>query len=302
MDRLAAMQAFVKVVELGSFSAAADQLDLSKSAVSKMVRGLEDHLGARLLNRTTRRLALTEAGGRYVDEVGRILADLAEIEAATADEQATPRGRLKVNAPMSFGLIHMAPALPGLMRTYPELRIDLTLNDRTVDLIDEGFDVAVRIGRLRDSSLIARKLCEVDVILVASPGYLAAAPPLVEAGDLPRHEALIYAYGPLRDEWRLEVAGAVVDVAIQGRLRANNGEVLAAAAADGLGITLVPDFIASPYLASGRLVRVLPEVGGGRLPVHALYPANRHPLAKLSAFVDYLRRHLAKRSTKDSHG
>ena len=297
MDRLAAMQAFVKVVELGSFSAAADQLDLSKSAVSKMVRGLEDHLGARLLNRTTRRLGLTEAGGRYVEEVGRILADLAEIEAATAEQRAVPRGRLKVNAPMSFGLLHLAPLLPGLLQAYPELTVDLTLNDRVVDLIDEGFDVALRIGRLRDSSLIARKLCEVDVILVASPEYVSTAAPLQRAGDLARHHALHYAYGPLRDEWRLEVDGEVVDVPVRGRLRANNGEVLARAAVDGLGIALVPDFIAQPHLARGGLVRVLTSVSGGRLPVHALYPGNRHPLAKLTAFVDYLKRHLGNGSS-----
>ncbi len=297
MDRLAAMQAFVKVVELGSFSAAADQLDLSKSAVSKMVRGLEDHLGARLLNRTTRRLGLTEAGGRYVEEVGRILADLAEIEAATAEQRAVPRGRLKVNAPMSFGLLHLAPLLPGLLQAYPELTVDLTLNDRVVDLIDEGFDVALRIGRLRDSSLIARKLCEVDVILVASPEYVSTAAPLQRAGDLARHHALLYAYGPLRDEWRLEVDGEVVDVPVRGRLRANNGEVLARAAVDGLGIALVPDFIAQPHLARGGLVRVLTSVSGGRLPVHALYPGNRHPLAKLTAFVDYLKRHLGNGSS-----
>ncbi|MFW5681230.1 MAG: LysR substrate-binding domain-containing protein [Pseudomonadota bacterium] len=294
MDRLQAMQAFVKVVELGSFSAAADQLDLSKSAVSKMVRALEDHLGARLLNRTTRRLSITEAGGRYVEEAARILADLAEVEARTADQQAVPRGRLKVNAPMSFGLLHLSPLLPGLLRAHPDLIVDLTLNDRVVDLLDEGVDVAIRIGRLRDSSLVARKLCEVELILVASPGYLAEAPRLEVAEDLSRHEALVYAYGPLRDEWRLEVAGEVRDVPVQGRLRANNGEVLVRAAVDRQGIALSPDFIAAPHLADGTLIRVLPAVSGGVLPVHALYPANRHPLAKLTAFVDYLKQHLAK--------
>ena len=294
MDRLAAMQAFVKVAELGSFSAAADQLDLSKSAVSKMVRSLEDHLGARLLNRTTRRLSLTEAGGRYVEHAARLLADLAEVEARTADEQATPRGRLKVNAPMSFGLRHVAPLVPGLLRAYPELTLDLTLNDRVVDLVDEGFDVAIRIGRLPDSALVARKLCAVDLVLVASPAYVAAAPPLDDVRDLARHTALLYAYGPLRDEWRLERDGETVTAPVHGPLRANNGDALGIAALAGLGIALLPDFIVREDLAAGRLVRVLPTVSGGQLGVHALYPANRHPLAKLTAFVDYLRRHLAR--------
>jgi DNA-binding transcriptional LysR family regulator len=292
MDRLVAMRVFQKVAEVGSFSQAADQLDMSKSAVSKTVRGLEDHLGARLLHRTTRRLSLTDTGARYVEQVARLLADLAEIEAEAASERATPRGRLRVNAPMSFGLAHIAPLLPGLLRAHPELEIDLTLNDRVVDLVDEGYDVAIRIGRLPDSSLIARKLAETELVLVASADYLAAAPPLTVAADLAAHVCLIYAYGPLREEWRLIEDGRAVSVRARGPLRANNGEVLATAAADGLGIALSPRFIAEPLLATGRLVRVLPAVSGGTLPVHALYPANHHPLAKLRAFIDHLRRHL----------
>lgn len=292
MDRLFAMRVFQKVAELGSFSGAADQLDMSKSAVSKAVRGLEDHLGTRLLNRTTRRLSLTDAGGRYVEQVARLLGDLAEIEAEAASARAVPRGRLRVNAPMSFGLAHIAPLLPGLLRAHPELTVDLTLNDRVVDLVDEGFDVAIRIGHLPDSSLIARKLAETELVLVASTEYLAAAPPLENAADLARHTCLVYAYGPLREEWRLEERGEGLAVKIRGPLRANNGDALVQAAAAGLGIALSPDFIAAPALARGELIRVLPAVSGGRLPVHALYPGNRHPLAKLSAFVDHLRRHL----------
>ncbi|MEO1093108.1 MAG: LysR family transcriptional regulator [Pseudomonadota bacterium] len=299
MDRLLAMDVLAKVVDQGGFSAAADQLGMSKSAVSKLVRALEDHLGARLLNRTTRRLSLTEAGEAYVEAATRLLQELAEIEAATGDAQATPRGRLRVNAPMSFGLSHLAPLLPGLLRTYPELQVDLTLNDRIVDLIDEGFDVAIRIGQLRDSSLTARKLGEIALVLVASPGYLEAAPPLGTLHDLGEHSCLVYAYGPLRDEWRLQEGGATRTVRVAGRLRANNGDVLVEAAAAGLGVALSPDFIAAPHLADGRLVRVLPAVSGARLGVYALYPANRHPLAKLNAFVGYLRRHLALNRLED---
>jgi DNA-binding transcriptional LysR family regulator len=292
VDRLFAMRVFQKVAELGSFSQAADQLDMSKSAVSKIVRGLEDHLGAKLLHRTTRRLSLTDTGARYVQQATRLLADLAEIEAEAAAERATPRGRLRVNAPMSFGLAHIAPLVPALLRAHPELEIDLTLNDRVVDLVDEGVDVAIRIGRLPDSSLIARKLAETELILVASERYLAAAPPLAGAADLAGHDCLLYAYGPLREEWRLVDGGRPVGVRVRGRLRANNGDALALAAAAGLGVALLPDFLARPYLDRGRLTRVLAPVSGGTLPVHALYPATHHPLAKLRAFIDHLRAHL----------
>ncbi len=292
MDRLVAMRVFHKVAELGSFSAAADQLDMSKSAVSKTVRALEDHLGAKLVNRTTRRLSLTDTGARYVEQTTRLLAELAEIEAEAASERATPRGRLRVNAPMSFGLAHIAPLIPSLARAHPELEIDLTFNDRVVDLVDEGYDVAVRIGHLPDSSLIARKLGASELVLVAGPAYLAAAPPLDRAADLAAHGCLLYAYGARREEWRLDEGGRSVPVRVRGPLRANNGEALATAAAAGLGVALLPDFIAAPWLARGELTRVLPAVSGGRLPIHALYPANHHPLAKLRAFVDHLRRHL----------
>ena len=293
MDRLAAMQVFQKVAELGSFSGAADELAMSKSAVSKTVRALEDHLGARLLNRTTRRLSLTDAGERYVRQVGRVLAELDEIEAEAGCLQVVARGRLRVNAPMSFGLLHIAPILPDLLRAEPELQVDLTLNDRVVDLVDEGFDVAIRVGRLQDSSLVARKLGETELIMVAAPGYLRRAPPLAAAADLELHACLVYAYAPSRDEWRLEADGGALQFRVQGPLRANNGEALVVAAERGLGIALLPDFIAEAALARGTLVRVLPTLGGGRLPIHALYPANRVPLAKLNVFVEHLRGHLA---------
>ncbi len=293
MDRLLAMRVFQKVADVGSFSGAADQMDLSKSAVSKLVRALEDHLGAKLLNRTTRRLSLTEAGERYVGEVARLLVELAEVEAEAANLQAEPRGRLKVNAPMSFGVRHIAPLLPELMRAHPALAVDLTLNDRLVDLLDEGFDVAVRIGNLADSSLIARKLGAAELLLVASPAYLASASTLATARDLDRHACLVYAYGGLRDEWRLSDGNRSTDVRVSGPLRANNGDALLAAAERGLGVTLLPDFIVEPSLERGAVVRVLPDLSGGTLPIHALYPPTRLPLAKLSVFVEHVRRHLA---------
>lgn len=297
MDRLIAMQAFQRVAELGSFSLAAQQLDLSKSAVSKMVRALEDHLGARLLNRTTRRLSLTEAGANYADHVARLLAELADIEAATANLQAAPKGQLKINAPMSFGQLHVAPLLPGFLAEHPEISVDLTLNDRVVDLIDEGFDLAIRIGELSDSSLIAKKLDEIEIVVVASPSYLSRRGVPETPQDLSSHDCLIYAYGQYRESWRLKVAqsgpaAGWETVRVDGRLRANNGDVLSEAAINGLGLAMLPTFIAAAPLADGRLVRVLPEWTGGDTGIFALYPHNRHPLAKLRVFIDYVQRHL----------
>lgn len=289
------MQVFQKVAELGSFSGAADALSLSKSAVSKTVRALEDHLGARLLNRTTRRLSLTEAGERYVRHVGRLLVELEEVEAEAGALQAVARGRLRVNAPMSFGILYLAPILPELLRAEPELGIDLDLNDRLVDLVDEGYDVAIRIGHLADSSLVARKLGETELVLVAAKSYLGDAPTIERVEDLQHHNCLVYAYGTHRADWRLEIDGAVVSVPVSGRLRANNGDALIRAAEQGLGLALLPDFIAADALARGTLVRVLPQASGDRLPIHALYPPNRVPLAKLNVFVAHVRRHLEKR-------
>ncbi|MBT6118686.1 MAG: LysR family transcriptional regulator, partial [Rhodospirillaceae bacterium] len=196
MDHLAGMAVFAKVVEARSFTAAAEQLGLSKSAVSKQISRLEDRLGIRLLNRTTRRLSLTEAGAAYYERCARIVAEAEAADLAITHLQSEPRGVLQVNAPMSFGIAHVAPAIPDFLERYPELRVDMTLNDRVVDLVDEGFDVAIRIGALADSSLIARRLAESRMVAVAAPGYLQrhGAPDRPE--DLERHNCLSYSYTP----------------------------------------------------------------------------------------------------------
>jgi DNA-binding transcriptional LysR family regulator len=292
MDRLSGMAVFVRVVEEESFSAAARVLGISKSAVSKQVAGLEERLGARLLNRTTRRLALTDAGTAFFERAQRILNDAEEAEAAVSQLSAAPRGVLRVNAPVTFGVQHLGPLLPALMAAYPELAIDLVLNDRFVDLVEEGFDVAVRIGRLSDSSLIARRLAPVRRLLVASPAYIAAHGAPERPEDLRDHACLLYTYLLRGDAWSLTGPdGRAAEVRVTGRLRANNGDVLRSALLGGMGIAYTPSFIVGQDLADGHLVRVLPGWEDTTAAVYAVYPHARLVPPKVRAFVDFLADH-----------
>jgi DNA-binding transcriptional LysR family regulator len=288
MDHLAGMAVFAKVVEARSFTAAAEQLGLSKSAVSKQISRLEDRLGIRLLNRTTRRLSLTEAGAAYYERCARIVAEAEEADLAITHLQAEPRGVLLINAPMSFGIAHVAPAIPDFLARYPELRVDMSLNDRIVDLIDEGFDLAIRIGALADSSLIARRLAESRMVAVAAPDYLKRHGMPKRPEDLKRHNCLSYSYMPQERQWRFETEAGLRPVAVKGSFRANNGDAVRAAAVAGLGIAVLPSFIVGPDIRSGLLTPLLQD----RMPlttiVHAVYPHNRHLTVKVRAFVDFL--------------
>lgn len=289
MDRLSGMAVFVRVVEEESFSAAARVLGLSKSAVSKQVAALEDRLGARLLNRTTRRLSLTDAGVAFYDRAQRIVADAEEAEAAVSQLSATPRGVLRVNAPVSFGVQHLGPVLPEFMDAHPDLSVELTLNDRFVDLVEEGFDVAVRIGRLPDSSLIARRLAPLRRVVVASPAYVAAHGAPQQPEDLRDHACLLYAYLLRGDAWALRgPEGRAVEVRVDGRLRANNGDVLRAALLGGMGVAYMPSFLVGNDLAEGRLVRLLPEWQDDSAGIYAVHPHARLVPPKVRAFVDFL--------------
>ena len=289
MEDLSAMAVFARVVEMESFSGAARALGLSKSAVSKRVGRLEDRMGLRLLNRTTRRLSLTEAGAAFYQGCRRVVAEAEAAERAVTRLASAPRGRLKVNAPMSFGVRHLAPALPDFMARYPELNVDLTLNDRVVDLVEEGFDLAIRIAPLAESSLIARRLAPNRLVLCAAPSYLAAhgAPRAVE--DLKGHECLLYSYQAAGDVWRLCGPGGERRLAVTGRLRINNGDALLAAALGGLGVALLPCFICGQDLRAGRLIQVLPAWSGpADTAIAAVYPASRNLSPKVRVFVDFL--------------
>ena len=288
MDRLTGMAVFARVVEAASFTAAARQLGISKSAVSKAVAALEDRLGARLLNRTTRRLALTEVGQAFYERCARVVAEAEEAELAVTRLQVAPRGTLRVNAPVSFGMRHLGPVLGEFMVRHPELEVDIDLSDRFVDLIEEGYDVAVRITRLADSSLIARRIADNRMIVCAAPAYWARHGRPGRPGDLAAHDCLIYSYGATRGEWAFLVDGRAIRVRVSGRLQANNGDLHLAAALDGCGVASLPEFICGPALADGCLEAVLSEFMPEPAGIHAIYPHNRHLSAKVRAFVDFL--------------
>ncbi len=288
MDLLRAITVFVMVAEGQSFTAAADRLVLSRTMVSKHVMDLEAHLGTRLLNRTTRRLSLTGTGAVYLERARQIIAQLEEANREASLQSLIPRGRLKVNAPMSFGISQVAPTLRAYLERYPDIEVDLSLNDRVVDLVDEGYDVAVRIGALADSSLIARRLATCRLVVCAAPAYLEAHGLPRHPEDLTGHQCLGYTYGPGRDNWRFQGPEGSISVRVKQRLFSNNGDALMAGAASGLGIILQPAFIVHQALEDGRLVEVLAAYPAGELTIHAIYPPTRHLSARVRTFIDHL--------------
>jgi DNA-binding transcriptional LysR family regulator len=285
------MEAFARVAETGSFSGAARLLRLSKSQISRQVSLLETDLGARLLQRTTRSLSLTEAGRSYYARVAQILTQVEEADLSVSQLQAAPRGRLRVNAPISFSVLRLAPALPDFQRLYPEVEIDIVMNDRLIDLLDGEFDLAIRIGKLADSSLIARKLAATRRIICASPAYLAAHGTPRVPDDLRQHAALCYSNGEGLDEWRFtDETGRPVSVAVKGKLRANNGDLLRIAALDGQGVVDLPDFIVGADVAAERLISLLDSFVEQDRAVHAVYPHSRYLSPKVRVFIDFLAR------------
>lgn len=288
MDRLAATEAFVRVAERGGFTAAAEALGISRAMVSKHVQDLEQHLGARLLNRTTRRISLTEAGRIYLERGAQLLADLAETEEAVGALHTEPRGRLRVNAPMSFGALHLGEAIAGYLEAHQAVTIELTLNDRVVDLVEEGYDVAIRIAALNDSSLIARRLAPSRMVVCASPGYLARHGRPEAPQDLGGHNCLEYSYGANRGEWQFERPDGAVSVRVGGRMRANNGDALRAAALCGCGVVLIPTFIVGDDLRDRRLTPLLCDYRIPDASIYAVYPPGRQLSAKVRSFIDFL--------------
>lgn len=289
MDRLAAYATFAKVVELGSFSRAAERLSVSTSAASRLVADLEAHLGARLLNRTTRRLSLTEAGQAFYERCVQMLADLEDAESTVRSSSVSPRGTLRVTCGVSFGLRYLAPVLADFAAANRDVVLDLDLSDRAVDLVEEGYDVAVRIGSIGSPGMVSRRLGWTQLVCCASPAYLAARVAPLEPADLEAHECLSYTNVGLPNAWRFEplAGGEPVTARVPQRHRANNGQLLAAMAVAGLGIVYTPDFIVADEIRSGQLVRLLPRHRPPRSPIAAVYPSRRHLSAKVRAFVDY---------------
>lgn len=293
MDRLAEMEAFTRVVELGGFTEAAKKLGLSKSAVSKHVAALETRLGARLLNRTTRRVSPTEIGLVYFDKAQTVLSAAAEADAAATAMQDAPTGELKISAPLSFGVRHVAPALAAFLVEYPNVSARLNFEDRMVELVAEGYDIAIRIGDLPDSSLKARKLAETELNLVASPDYLARQGTPTTIEELSSHEILHYSNSATGGYLRLRgPSGEERSVRYGGRLSINNGDALVTAALDGLGLTLSPHFIAAEHLASGALVEVMARYAPPPIGIYAVYPPGRFTQPKQRAFIDHFAENL----------
>jgi DNA-binding transcriptional LysR family regulator len=296
MDVLQAMTVYRRVVELRGFSAAARDLRLSAAAVSKHVAALEERLRVRLLNRTTRSVAPTPAGAAYYERCVRLLDDLDEAERSIAPGRAEVRGVLRVNVPMAFGQLHVAPLLPELLARWPGLTLDLGLTDRLVDLAEEGVDVVVRIAAaLPDTTtLVAHALARARQVLCAAPGYLRRRGVPRQLADVARHNVLVYSGAAAPDEWRLEGPDGPASVAVRGNLRVNNSLVLREALLAGAGLALIPHFYVHEQLARGELREILPDHAAPPLTVHAVYQRQRHLSATVRALIDVLRARFAR--------
>lgn len=288
MDKLAAMRTFVKVAELGSFTRAADACGISRTVATTHVARLEAQLGSRLLNRTTRRLSLTEAGTAYFERSRELLAELDSLEGSLEAMADRPEGLLKIAAPLSFGISHLAEALAAYAEKHPKVRLDVNLNDRVVDLVEEGFDVAIRISRLVDSSLVARQLASTRLCLCASPAWVKRYGMPRTPEDIARHPVLGYAYASGGGSWTLEGPDGPRDVRFRSDSRANNGDFLRVMAMHGHGIALLPTFMVGPDLKAKRLVEVMPEWSAGELGIFAIYPSRKYLSAKVRTLVDFL--------------
>ncbi|HSM81239.1 MAG TPA: LysR substrate-binding domain-containing protein [Nodosilinea sp.] len=288
MDKLESMRAFAQVVEAGGFAAAARRMGLSRSAVNKLVINLEEHLQTQLLHRTTRKVSPTDAGRAYYDRCLAILADLEEAELSLTRLHQEPRGSLRINAPMTFGTLHLAPLVVEFMAQYPELHVELVLNDRRIDPIEEGFDVTVRIAaEPPGAGLIAHRLAPCPLVLCAAPAYLQRHGTPTHPEDLKHHACLHYGHRAQDNSWTL-VGEETHTVTIDGPLCCNNGEVLRAAALAGLGIVMLPDFIVQSDVQQATLRPLLTAYPPPAIGIYALYPVNRHLSAKVTRLVEFL--------------
>ncbi len=287
MDRLESFEVFVAVVEANGLSAAAQRLGLSPTMVGKHLRELERRLGVRLLNRTTRRQSLTEAGELFLDRARRVLREATEAEDAVSAAQGAPAGLLRISAPISFGVARLAPALADFLAAHPKVEAELSLSDARADAVGEGFDVAFRVGPLPDSGLIARPLSTYRMVVCAAPVYLASRGAPLTPQDLGAHDCLGLTHWGLRHAWRFDGPDGGVAIPIHYRLRVDNGPALRAAALAGAGIILQPEALVGEDIAAGRLVRLLRDYDLPARPMYLVYPPDRTPTAKLKAFVDF---------------
>ena len=290
MDMLLAMRTAAAIADLGSFTLAAERLGLSRAMTSKHIADLEAHLRVRLFNRTTRRLSLTEAGSELVEKFRGILELIDETGRTAADHARQPSGLLRLSAPMSFGIAHIAPRIAPYLEANPAAAVDLSLNDRVVDLIEEGYDLAIRIGTLADSSLIATRIAATRLFVVAAPAYLARHGPPATLAEIAGHQILHYAQGAPRQSWTFESGGKrTTTPALTSRIKSNNGDALMRMACGGAGLAFQPDFIIADAVREGLLEVVLPDIATQTLGIFAIYPASQHVPLKTRAFIDHLK-------------
>jgi DNA-binding transcriptional LysR family regulator len=288
MDRLDAMQMFIRVAELGSFSAAALQLGVARSAVTRQVAALEAHLGTKLMARSTRRLSLTSAGTAYLEKCRVILNLVEAAETGIAEERQSPRGPIRIGLPLSFGLKRLGPLLLGFAQRYPEVSLDMDYTDRRVNLIEEGIDLSIRITARLDPGDVARRIGSSRLIVVASPDYLARHGTPQHPDELAHHECLGYTAGGSSQAWSFVVDGQTRNVVVRSRINAGNGDVLAEAAALGMGIACQPDFIVDSLIASGRVRAILADFPTPELGIHVVLPGNRHVPHRVRVLMDFL--------------
>jgi len=293
MDWMQPMRIFVSVVQNGSLSSAGRQLGLSPASVSRHIGALEESLGCRLINRTSRKLTLTEAGELYYVKVGEILQQIAEANDSVAELQAQPRGTLRVHSRVLVGHLHVVPLLPDFLARYPEVNVDLMMSNRVIDVVEQNIDVDVRIGKLVDSSLVARKLATSERVVCAAPRYLAAHPVIEAPADLAAHNCLTYRINVGRTVWRfLDGGGALEEIPVTGNLTMDNGYALLSATLAGAGVALMPDWSVRDDLAAGRLRRILPGYRASHVEfdngIYAVFQKSRHMSAKVRAFIEYL--------------
>jgi DNA-binding transcriptional LysR family regulator len=289
MDRLRALEVFVEVVRKEGFARAADALDTSPANVTRYISDLESHLQTRLLNRSSRKMSLTPSGEALYERARSILEEVQEAEAIVSSAAVHPRGVLRINAPLSFGVQHLAALWPKFMQQHPDVQLDISLIDRVVDIVEEGYDMAIRISRAGSASNVARKLATSRNVLCAAPAYLARRGTPKAPAELAQHDCIVYTYNPTGDEWQLsDAAGKLHPVKVRGTLHTNNGDTARAAALGGLGIIWQPTFLIGADLAAGRLVPLLPDYRMPDIDILAVYPSRRHLSAKVRAMIDFL--------------
>lgn len=288
MDKLQQMASFVAVVEAGSFIGAADATQQTKAAVSRHVADLERRLGVRLLHRTTRRLSLSDDGQTFYARARELLTGVAEAESEISARRGEASGLLRVTAPLSFGVLHLAPLWGRFIEANPKVSLDVTLSDRVSDLVEEGFDLAVRVAQLPSSTLVSRQLASTRIVLCASPGYIKKHKAPKHPSELAEHRVIGYSYWSERDEWSFDGPGGKQRVSVKPRMHSNNGDTCRAAALRHQGIILQPDFLVGEDLQRGDLVELLPEYKAPTLGVHAVYPSRKHPPLKLRRLIDFL--------------